>query len=126
MVPCISKMFYEFALTIYFFIKCSLIMFSKTLALLDFASRILPQCRMLHVLKSEVFIHGCGGGCGGLGPLNFLNLPLSWSSRLERHIVWGVPLQVDQLRQAVRNLKSEQNRLTGELEREREDRARLV
>ena len=44
-------------------------MFSKTLALLDFASRILPQCRMLHVLKSEVFIHGGGGGCGGLGPL---------------------------------------------------------
>jgi len=32
---------------------------------------------------------------------------------------------VDQLRQAVRNLKSEQNRLTGELEREREDRARV-
>ncbi|XP_078345050.1 uncharacterized protein LOC144630560 isoform X3 [Oculina patagonica] len=32
---------------------------------------------------------------------------------------------VDQLRQAVRNLKSEQNRLTGELEREREERSRL-
>ena len=34
--------------------------------------------------------------------------------------------QVDQLRQAVRNLKSEQNRLTGELEREREDHGRWV
>ncbi|XP_068688723.1 centrosomal protein of 128 kDa-like isoform X3 [Montipora foliosa] len=32
---------------------------------------------------------------------------------------------VEQLRQAVRNLKSEQNRLTGQLEREREERARL-
>ncbi|XP_074628878.1 uncharacterized protein LOC141886577 isoform X5 [Acropora palmata] len=31
---------------------------------------------------------------------------------------------VEQLRQAVRNLKSEQNRLTGQLEREREERAR--
>lgn len=43
------------------------------------------------------------------------------------NIISGVVLlQVDQLRQAVRNLKSEQNRLTGELEREKEDRARLV
>lgn len=33
-------------------------------------------------------------------------------------------LQVDQLREAVRNLKSEQNRLTGEIEREREERER--
>ncbi|KAM7440247.1 hypothetical protein ABFA07_010550 [Porites harrisoni] len=32
---------------------------------------------------------------------------------------------VEHLRQAVRNLKSEQNRLTGELEREREERTRL-
>lgn len=35
-------------------------------------------------------------------------------------------LQVDQLREAVRNLKSEQNRLTGEIEREREERERWV
>ena len=41
-------------------------------------------------------------------------------------MIEGLPLQVQQLRQAVRNLKSEQNRLTGELEREREERARLV
>ena len=33
-------------------------------------------------------------------------------------------LQVDQLQEAVRNLKSEQNRLTGEIEREREERER--
>ncbi|XP_066016401.1 centrosomal protein of 128 kDa isoform X5 [Pocillopora verrucosa] len=32
---------------------------------------------------------------------------------------------VDQLREAVRNLKSEQNRLTGEIEREREERERV-
>ena len=35
-------------------------------------------------------------------------------------------LQVDQLREAVRNLKSEQNRLTGEIDREREERERWV
>ena len=58
------------------FIKCSLILSSEMLTLLYFASRICPQCCMLHVLKSEVFIRG--EGCGGLGPLflNFLDLPL--------------------------------------------------
>ena len=33
---------------------------SETLTLLYFASRIRPQCCMLHVLKSEVFIRGVG------------------------------------------------------------------
>ena len=42
------------------FIKCCLILSSKTLTLLYFASRIRPQCCMLHVLKSEVFIPGGG------------------------------------------------------------------
>ena len=41
-------------------------MFSETLTLLYFASRIRPQCCMLRVLKSEVFIGGGGGG-GGVG-----------------------------------------------------------
>ena len=38
------------------FIKCSLILSFETLTLLYFASRIYPQCCMLHLLKSEVFI----------------------------------------------------------------------
>lgn len=46
----------------------------------------------------------------------------NWNVKSSRVLL----LQVDKLRQAVRNLKSEQNRLTGELEREREDRTRLV
>ncbi len=46
------------------FIKCSLILFSETLTLLDFASRIRQKRCMLHVLKSEVFVHGGGGGGG--------------------------------------------------------------
>ena len=37
-----------------------------TLTILYFASRIRPQCCMLRVLKSEVFI--CGGGGGGTRP----------------------------------------------------------
>ena len=45
------------------FITCSLIMFFETLTLLYLSSRIRPQCCMLHVLKSEVFIRG-GGGMG--------------------------------------------------------------
>ena len=38
------------------------------------SSQIRPQCCMMHVLKSEVFIQG-GWGEGGLGPilLNFLD-----------------------------------------------------
>ena len=51
------------------FIKCSLILSSETLTLLYFASRIRPQCCMLHVLKSEVFIRGGGGG-GDSTPLS--------------------------------------------------------
>ena len=47
-------------------IKCFLTISSETLTLLYFASRIRPQCCMLHVLKSEVFIRwGGGGGVGG-------------------------------------------------------------
>lgn len=42
------------------------------------------------------------------------------------HFSLSYSLQVDQLREAVRNLKSEQNRLTGEIEREREERERWV
>ena len=59
------------------FIKYSLILSSETLTLLYFASRVRPQCCMLHVLKSVVFIQG-GGEAGGLGPLflNFLDPPL--------------------------------------------------
>ena len=62
------------------FIRCSLVLSSGTLTLLYFTSRIRPQCCMLHVLKSKVFIRGRGrgGGVGGLGPLflNFLGPPL--------------------------------------------------
>ena len=55
---------------------------SETLMLLYFASRIRPQCVMLHVLKSEVSIReglGGGGGGRGLGPLflNVLDPPLT-------------------------------------------------
>ena len=48
------------------FIRCSLVLSSGTLTLLYFTSRIRPQCCMLHVLKSKVFIRGRGRG-GGLG-----------------------------------------------------------
>ena len=41
-------------------IKCSLILSSETLTLLNFASRIRPQSCMLHLLKSE-FSFGGGG-----------------------------------------------------------------
>ena len=51
------------------FIKCSLILFSEMLTLLYFASRICPQCCMLHVLKSEVFIWGGGRVWGTRTPL---------------------------------------------------------
>ena len=69
------------------FIKCSLILSSETLTLLYFASRIRPQCCMLHVPKSKVFIWAVGwrwGEGGVLGPLflNFLDPPLlrvKWS-----------------------------------------------
>ena len=57
------------------FIKCSLILSSKMLTLLYCASRLRPQCCMLHVLKSEVFIRGMGGELGLLF-LNFLDPPL--------------------------------------------------
>ena len=51
------------------FIKCSLILSSETLTLLYFASRIRPQCCMLHVLKSEVSIRQRrGGGRWGTRP----------------------------------------------------------
>ena len=51
------------------FIKCCLILSSETLTLLYFASQIRPQCRMTHILKSEVFIQGGGGG-GNRAPLS--------------------------------------------------------
>ena len=56
------------------FIICSLILSSETLTLLYFASRIRPQCCMLHALKTEVF----SLGKGRLVPLflNFLDPPL--------------------------------------------------
>ena len=62
--------------------KCSLILSSETLTSLYFASRIRPQCCMLHVLKSEVFIWGGVGGRRSLGPffLNFLDPPLDSES----------------------------------------------
>ena len=52
-------------------------MFRKVNVTLLQASQICPQCCMLHVLKSEVFIRGGGEG-GELGPLflNFLDPPL--------------------------------------------------
>ena len=51
------------------FIKCSLFLSSEALTLLYFASRIHPQCCMLHVLKSEVSIRqGGGGGRWGTRP----------------------------------------------------------
>ena len=58
------------------FIKYCLILSFETLTLLYFASRIRPQCCMLHDLKSKVFIHGEEGG--GLSPLflHFLDLTL--------------------------------------------------
>ena len=49
------------------FIKCSLLVSSETLTSLYFASRIRPQCCILHVLKTEVSIHGGGGGGGEVG-----------------------------------------------------------
>ena len=51
------------------FIKCSLILSSKTLTLLYFTSQIRPQCCMLQVLKSEVFIQS-GVGWGTQPPLS--------------------------------------------------------
>ena len=56
------------------FIKCPFTLSPETLTLLNFTSRIRPQCCMLHVLKSKVFIRGRGG----IGPLflNFLDPPL--------------------------------------------------
>ena len=60
------------------FIKCSLILSFETLTLPYFASRIRPQCSMLHLLKSEVFIRGKDGGLGPLF-LNFLDPPLQVS-----------------------------------------------
>ena len=76
-------LYFENVLRFFFenrFIKCSLTLFFKTLTLLYFASRIRPQCCMLHALKSQVFIRegGGGGGRGGLGLLflNFLDPPL--------------------------------------------------
>ena len=42
-------------------IKCSVILSSETLMLLNFTSRMRPQCCMLHVLKIEVFIQGWRG-----------------------------------------------------------------
>ena len=52
-----------------YLIKCSLILSSETLTLLYFASRIRPQCCMLHVLKNELFIRG-GGRVGDSAPLS--------------------------------------------------------
>ena len=59
------------------FIECSLIPSYETLKLLYFASRILSQCCMLHLLRTQWSFHS-GGGRGGLAPLflNFLDLPL--------------------------------------------------
>ena len=49
------------------FIKCSLILSPKMLTFLYFLSQIRPQCCMLQVLKSEVFIQ-VGKGRGGTRP----------------------------------------------------------
>ena len=74
---CIFKLFYDFALKIVLQ-NGVLIQSSETLMLLYFASRIRPQCCMLHVLKSEVFIQGVGGGWGTRPPLSdfFFDPPL--------------------------------------------------
>ena len=47
-----------------------------------------------------------------------------FSGCLEVEFSYDPFFKVEHLRQAVRNLKSEQNRLTGEREREREERTR--
>ena len=60
------------------FTKCVLILSYETLTLLYFASRIRPQCGMLHVLKSEVFIQGVGGGWRTRPPLSDFLLIRPW------------------------------------------------
>ena len=61
---CIPKMFLRFCFENHF-IKCSFILSSETLTLLDFASRKRPQCCMLHVLKRSFYL---GWGSGGTRP----------------------------------------------------------